>query len=303
MSSIWVDLLGAKVGVTEGRYQGRYIEAGEGEPLILLHGQGGHVENFARNIMVAARYYHVFALDCAWHAYGPRPEFDPELLPVFVDQVLDFMDSRGIESAHIEGQSMGGWTAMRLAHDHPQRVRKLVLATVQGFNVEVPGLPPMEPTPGAALRERFVTYLRDPSYENIRGRLEVLFANPERVPEEMIHVRRKLYRDPIINDWLVKVLMTYMGGPESPAMRHLLDEKQLGEIQAPTFVFWSDKNTVPPPYGEKLAASIPGAIYYCALDTGHWAQYEAANEHNREVLRFLTGDNHLEPPAYDAIDL
>lgn len=50
-----------------------------------------------------------------------------------------------------------------------------------------------------------------------------------------------------------------------------------------------------PAMGERPAAAIPGAQYYCAADAGHWAQFEHADEHNRVVLRFLTGDAGLEP--------
>ena len=304
MSSTWIDLLGAKIDVGGKKYRGRYAEAGAGEPLILLHGQGGYIENFTRNIMVAAQYFHVYALDCVWHGLGPKPPFNPELVPTYVDQVIDFMDWAGIDSAHIAGQSMGGWTAMRLAHGYPERVKKLVLATVQGFKVEAPGMPEMEPTPNIATRDLFLKFLQDPSYENIKGRMTVLFAQPEtRLPEEAIQLRKKVYSDPVTNKTLIDVLMSYMGGAESPCRKHVMHPKDLAAIKAPTMVYWAENNPVPPPYGKALADAIPGAQYYCNPDTGHWAQYENADDHNREVLRFLTGDASLNPPGYESVPL
>ena len=302
MPSIWVGLMGAQVLHGGNRYQGRYVEAGSGEPLILLHGQGGHVENFCRNIMPFARHFHVYALDCVWHGSGPQPPFNPELIPTYVDQVLDFMDWKGIESAHFEGQSMGGWTAMHIALEHPERTRKLVLTTAQGFVLhpepggkakpgeEVGGLP------GADVLKPFVSFLENPTQENIRLRLERLLARPELLPEEMVDVRRKIYTNPVMNRSLLQVVKQYMGGPGSEPQKHLLTETELARIKAPTLVYWSERNPVPPPAGELLAAAIPGAKHHLVADTGHWAQFENADEHNRVVLRFLTGDDKLELP-------
>src|SRR6266849_4645466 len=97
MASIWTDLLGAEVRHGGNKYPGRYVEAGsrDAEPLLLLHGGGGHVENFSRNIMPYAQHFHVFALDCVWHGLGPQPPFNKELLPTYVDQVIDFLDWQG----------------------------------------------------------------------------------------------------------------------------------------------------------------------------------------------------------------
>lgn len=52
--SYWVDLLNCQVRLVQGRYRTRVIESGEGFPLILLHGTGGHAENYIRNIPVLA---------------------------------------------------------------------------------------------------------------------------------------------------------------------------------------------------------------------------------------------------------
>ena len=78
-----------------------------------------------------------------------------------------------------------------------------------------------------------------------------------------------------------------------------MTHKELAQIKAPTLVYWAEMNPVAPPAGEVLAAAIPGAQHYLAMDTGHWAQFEHADEYNRVVLRFLTGNNSLEPTFID----
>jgi 2-hydroxy-6-oxonona-2,4-dienedioate hydrolase len=297
MPSMWVSLLGAEVRYGGRKYPGRYIEAGspDAEPLVLLHGSGGHVENFSQNIIPYSQHFHVFALDCVWHGFGPQPPFDPELIPTYVDQVVDFMDWKGIESAHVEGQSMGGWTAQRLAYAHPTRVRRLVLTTAQGFKLQpLPGADTAS-VPSRAVATRQLEYLDNPNWENIRKRMVGLLARPERLTDELIATRMKIYSHPPTNASLRQVVAHYMGGPELPSQKHLMTETELSQIKSPTLVYWGDKNMVPPAMGERLAASIPGAQYYCGEDTGHWAQFEHPDEHNRIVLRFLTQNPTLEP--------
>ena len=97
MTTTWVQLLGAAVKYDGRKYPGRYFEAGAGEPLLLLHGGGGYAENFTRNLMVYARYFHVFALDAAWFGLGPQPPFDEDIMAVWLDQISDFLEWKGFD--------------------------------------------------------------------------------------------------------------------------------------------------------------------------------------------------------------
>jgi pimeloyl-ACP methyl ester carboxylesterase len=287
--------MGAQIRVGGNRYPGRYVEAGSGEPLILVHGQGGHIENFSRNIMAFARYYHVFALDSAWHGLGPQPPFDPEIVPTLIDQIMDFMDWQGIDSANVEGQSMGGWIAMRLAYEHPARVKKLVLAVPLGFRLNPSLGETIDSLPLPSLRERQISFLMDPTWEHIRQRIADLFARPDQLPDEVVDARLKLYNMPEVNAGLLKVAQAYIGGPDSLIDKHVMTELELAKMIVPTLVYWTDHNLISTRAGELLANSIPAARYFCAKNSGHWAQFENAEEHNRQVLRFLTGDSMLEP--------
>src|SRR3972149_878967 len=308
MNTTWVNMIGAQVRHDGRKYPGRYFEAGAGEPLILLHGGGGYAENFTRNVMVYARYFHVFALDAAWFGLGPQPPFQEDIMAVWLDQLIDFIDWKGFDSAHVEGQSMGGWTAMSLAREHPERVRKLVLTTATGFTLNIPEMqrrgPPAAPAgaaprPAASIADEA---LLNPTFENVKLRMRGLVADPQRIPEELVRIRMKIYGMPEVSASMLKATAAYRAarpGGDSPASKHCLGEKELGEIKAPTFVYWGEKNVTPPAVGEALARAIPNARYYCHPDTGHWAQFEHADVHNREVLRFLTGDETLQPLGYE----
>jgi len=311
MSTTWVNMLGASVKFDGRKYPGRYFEAGSGEPLLLLHGGGGYAENFSRNLMVFSKYFHVFAPDAPWFGMGPQPPFEADIMAVFLDHLVDFLDWKGFESAHVEGQSMGGWTAMSLAREHPERVRRLVLATATGFTVSVPGAaerprPAAQPAAPAArpARSESTDPLINPTFENVSSRMAGLVANRERIPEELVRIRMKLYGTPWISGSMQKAGAAYRDarlGGETPASKHWFGEKELGEIKAETLVYWGEKNTASPATGERLAQLIPNARFYCNPDTGHWAQFEHADVHNRHVLRFLTGDEKLEPPSFEDV--
>jgi 2-hydroxy-6-oxonona-2,4-dienedioate hydrolase len=85
MNSFWVELLGASVYPLVGRYRTRVIEAGEGKPLVLLHGTGGHAG--IRNIAPLSRRHRVIAVDLLWHGRSQADGFDSQILPPLVDQV------------------------------------------------------------------------------------------------------------------------------------------------------------------------------------------------------------------------
>jgi pimeloyl-ACP methyl ester carboxylesterase len=312
VNTTWVNLIGAQVKHDGRKYPGRYFEAGPstgsgGEPLILLHGGGGYAENFTRNIMVYGRYFHTFAIDAAWFGLGPMPPFQDDIMAVWLDQLIDFMDWKGFDSAHVEGQSMGGWTAMALAREHPERVRRLVLTTPTGFSLPIPEMerrpPPAAPAGGpprgAAVND---AALQSPTFENVQRRMAGLVADPTRIPEELVRIRMKIYGRPQTAEGMLKAGAAYrearLGG-ESPASKHFLGEKELAQIKAETLVYWGEQNVTPPAVGEALARAIPNARYYCNPDTGHWAQWEHADVHNKHVLRFLTGDETLDPPSWE----
>ncbi|MSQ70584.1 MAG: alpha/beta fold hydrolase [Betaproteobacteria bacterium] len=286
-STYWVDLLQAQVYRLRGRYTTRIVEAGEGEPLLLLHGTGGHAENYARNIMPLSRHFRVFAMDFAWHGRSQTSGFDPEIIPVLVDQIRDVLDTLGISQAHVGGQSLGGWVAMRFALQYPARLRKLILTTTMGYKPDPGSVPPHPEQDMARLRENSLEVLRNPTWDNIRARLERIVHDKSLITDEAIAVRHAFYNDPDLNAVQQQVITHYLGG-EAP-QKHLMTDALAARIAAPTLVYWGDKNNSPPAVGARLASVIPGAKFYSAPDTGHWAQFENYGHYNREVLAFLLG--------------
>lgn len=99
-----------------------------GEPLLILHGLFGSLQNWAWHSKKLSEKFAVYALDMRNH--GASPHSDDMNYPVMAKDILEFMDDHHIERAHILGHSMGGKVAMQFALLAPERINRLVIADV-----------------------------------------------------------------------------------------------------------------------------------------------------------------------------
>lgn len=113
-----------------------YVERGQGEPLILLHGNGESCEYFKHQIEMFSSRYHVYALDTRGHGKTPRGG-RPFTIRQFAEDLLEFMDEKQISRAHLLGFSDGGNIAMVFAIRCPDRVNRLIL---NGANLNAGGV-------------------------------------------------------------------------------------------------------------------------------------------------------------------
>ncbi len=285
-TSLWCRMLGCEIGITTGRYCSRIIKAGSGPPIVLMHGQGGHVENFVRNITALSASYRVLAFDFLWHGLSQPAAFDERLIPAFCDQFIDVLDSERITSCIVVGQSLGGWVAASLAVQVPERVDALILVTPMGIGPE--SATALSGETRAALLRTTLEALEDPSLPNIRKRLERVVSDPREIDDEMVAIRAAIYRRPQTNASLRKVAQAYLG-PRSRAAEFALGPAELARISCPTLVYWGQHNNQPPAVGQAIRAMLGDGLaeYHCA-DAGHWAHYEKSEEFNARVLDFLS---------------
>ena len=165
-----------------------YIEKGQGEPLILLHGNGENCDYFAGQIDVFAQHYHVYALDTRGHGKTPRGDA-PFTIRQFADDLLAFMDTHGIDKAHILGFSDGGNIAMVFAMKYPERVLRLIL---DGANLDAKGVKPSIQIP-IEIGYRFAKVFAKKS-EEARKHAELLglmVNDPNVRPEELAAIKAK----------------------------------------------------------------------------------------------------------------
>ncbi len=103
----------------------RYIRAGQGPPLVLLHTLRTQLDMFQNVIPELSRYFEVYALDYPGHGFSdiPKVEYTPEL---FIKSVEGFLDHMNIENASVVGESIGGTIGLALAARHNPRVRRVI---------------------------------------------------------------------------------------------------------------------------------------------------------------------------------
>ena len=105
-----------------------YMEAGEGEPVVMIHGLGGTKASFLPTVVgLAAAGYHAIAIDQPGFGDSHKPLLAPYDAPYMAHAAEAFLDARAIESAHFIGNSLGGRVTLELGLTHPDRARKLVL--------------------------------------------------------------------------------------------------------------------------------------------------------------------------------
>lgn len=277
--SIWSDLIDVPVRhhhVAANGVRTRVMEAGEGPPLILVHGTGGHLEAYSRNIRDLARSFRLVLYDMAGHGYSEKPD-RPYTIDFLSDHLVGLMDELNIERAHLSGESLGGWVVAWTAAHRPERVDRIVLNT--------PGNITNKPEVMQKVKESSLKAVRDATRENVRARLEWLFHDKSFVTEELVGIRRSIYTQPgferamenivAVQDWAVREPFAW--GPE-----------WCGLIAAPTLLLWTDHD----PTGgldeaELLQKWIPDTQLHVIKGAGHWPQWETPDEFNATHVKFL----------------
>ena len=108
-----------------------YQVTGDGEPLVLSHGAGGNHAIWFEQVAVLSRRYKVITWD--QRSFGNSTDHaGRHHAAAFAADLLVLLDHLKIDKAHVAGQSMGGWTTVRFALDHPDRVRSVILADTTG---------------------------------------------------------------------------------------------------------------------------------------------------------------------------
>lgn len=279
IASVWVGLMDCSFSQTfhqVGEWRTRVLEAGAGEPLLLLHGTGGHCEAYARNLAPLSRRFRTVTFDFAGHGLTTHAPRDLEI-DDYVAQTIGVMDTLGIERANLSGESLGGWVAARLAARHPTRVRRMILNT--------PGGTLVNPAVMDRIRTLSQAAADDPSDERIRARLEWLMADPTSVTDELVAIRRTLYSRPGFADSMRHLLCLQ---DVDVRTRNLLTDDELAGITAPTMVVWtSDDPSGPAAEGRAIRERIPGATFSFIDGAGHWPQWEQAATFNDLHLSFM----------------
>ncbi len=280
--SIWNELAGIEFKqyfLNADGVSTRIVEAGEGEPLILLHGIGGHIEAYARNIKSLSKHFRVIVMDMLGHGYTEKPDY-PYTLNEYSNHLLAVIKALSLEQIHLSGESLGGWLSAWFAARHPEYVKTLLLNT--------PGNIKGKPEVMKKLKDSTLKAVLEANEETVRSRLEFLFYDTNFVTKELVESRYNIYTQPeykeavhnivVLQDWEVRKNFTW-------------DTNWTHNITAPTIILMSDHDpTATIEDAEYLQQLIPNSLLKIINDAGHWPQWEKPEEFNELQIKFVKGE-------------
>ncbi len=253
-----------------------YTDLGDGEPVVLLHGIPTWSYLYHDVIPLIAAECRVLAPDLLGHGYSDwRDRFDRSLTAQAA-MILRFLDSLGIDRATIVGHDTGGGVALILGIEHPDRVRRLVLANVVAYDswpiadMIALGNPEWRDRPAAEVAAFVASGLPDGLHK------------PERLTAAFKAGIVAPYSD---EEGKISLIRNASALNTNHTMA-LVDRHR--EIAAPTLVLWG----IHDPWqtladGERLAREIPDARLVTLDDASHWLQQDAPEAFAKEVLGFI----------------
>lgn len=141
----------------------KYIEQGQGAPVVLVHGTLGDYRSWGLQMDAFAESYRVISYSRRYHHPNPCSGNESNYsAALHADDLAELISGLGLDSAHVVGNSYGAYTALLLAARHPERVRALVLG-------DPPVFPLLDHSPeGRALRDDFLAKVWEPAGEMLQ---------------------------------------------------------------------------------------------------------------------------------------
>lgn len=250
-----------------------YLEAGDGPPVVLVHGSGPGVTAYANwrlTIPALAQHHRVLAPDMAGFGHSEKTgEYD---MAAWVNQIIGFLDALDLDRVALVGNSFGGGLALRVATDHPDRVHRLVLMGAVG--VEFPITEGLD----------FV-WGYQPSVENMRRTLDYFAYSRELVDDELAEVRYRAALEPGVQE----AFAAMFPAPRQRWVQALATpEDRIRRIPHETLIVHGrDDQVIPLDNAYRLHQLLERSELHVFGRCGHWTQIEWADDFNTLLVRFL----------------
>jgi pimeloyl-ACP methyl ester carboxylesterase len=274
-----------------GRSQ-RYVQAGSGPVLLLIHGVAGTLENWRAVIEPLARQFTVVAPDLPGHG-GSAPGAGDYSLGALAAGLRDLLVVLGHERATLVGHSLGGGIAMQFAYQFPEMSERLVLVSSGGLGAEVSALLRAATLPGAELFIAATAALGSTIAKPVGRGLAAVGLHPG---ADVAEVARG-YGSLVDRDRRAAFLATLRGVVGSGGQRvHASDRLYLAEGM-PVLIVWGARDPmIPVRHGEHAHEAMPGSRLEIFEGAGHLPQVEAPERFVATVERFMTD---TEPAPFD----
>jgi len=257
----------------------RYVRAGTGPTVLLIHGLGSSIYTWKEIIPVLARDHDVVALDLPGFGRSDQP---PDLsIAVYPATILGLLDRLGIARASLVGHSLGGAVATIVAARHPAGVDRLVLLDAAGFSLG-PSDRPWLLRLLASDVGRVLTRLPRRRFFVTLG-LRQVFYDDRKVTADRVDE----YLAPVERPGATEALRSLLSGLGAGAFMPFEDAAK--QVRAPTLVVWGQEDEwIPAHDADRFVTAIPGARKVLLGACGHMPQEELPAQVSRLLSEFLT---------------
>jgi pimeloyl-ACP methyl ester carboxylesterase len=237
----------------------KFIEEGNGEPLLLLHGLFGALSNFEKLVEYFSRHNKVVV--------PMLPLLEMDILHTSVGglakYVNKFIEARGYKDVHLLGNSLGGHVALLQVLKHPERIKSLILTGSSGLFESGMG----------------DSYPKRGDYEYIKKKTELTFYDPRIATKELVD---EVYS--ITNNRIKAIKIIALA---KSAIRNNLND-ELNQIKKPTLLVWGNNDAVTPPFvAREFNKLIPNSELHFIDKCGHAPMMEVPDEFNAILHKFL----------------
>lgn len=255
-----------------------YHEEGSGkEKMILIHGSGPGVSAFANWRLVIphlSESLHVFAPDIVGFGETDKLPKDEYTLDLWVNHLIDFIESVSDEAVYLVGNSFGGALSLHVAHRRPDLVKKLILMGTVGVQHKLSyGL------------DRVWGY--EPSMESMRELIQLFSYNQDAANnEELVQLRYEASIEPETKEAFQAM---FFDSRQERLDELALPDDELKKITTETLLFHglNDQVIKFEDTSYKLIQLLPHAELHLFNECGHWTQIEKTEQFINHIFAFL----------------
>lgn len=254
----------------------RFIDVGEGPPVVLLHGFASSLNVWDTVVPALAENHRVLALDLKGFGWSNRPEGDysPQAQ---AELVWAFLEERGVETTAVVAHSWGSSVALQMALDKPERIRRIALYDAWVYAEQLPS-----------------TFV----WARAGGIGEILFGlfYKERPADK---TALAFYDDSYVTYEFVQEIESQLDRPGTTAaaleavrgQRFERVQHKYGKVDVPVLLLWGrEDNVTTLAMGERLVRQLPNAELIVYPRCGHFPMIEAVHASNDDLAAFLADD-------------
>ncbi|MEA4940698.1 MAG: alpha/beta fold hydrolase [Christensenella sp.] len=260
-----------------------YLEAGVGEPLLLIHSVGQSLYTWRNVFAELSDNYRVIALDLPGHGYSSRPDSFTYTADDMAAVLNLFLDALNVKSAHMIGFSLGAMYMLRFLSLYPRRVANCVAISPGGITEQMPKLIQQLQTPLVATFARNLY-----TASNVRALLKECVSDETLIDDHVV----KQYYEPIADGLAREAIMYALRNFDMDAIA-----EGLMPVEHEVLVLWGKNDRWHPPAGSVYFQSLlRTGRYYLVRNAGHLLQEEAPSKLLEIVYSYI-------PPAVPSYDV